>query len=95
MDKFELKEFLPLAALGTIADLVPLQDENRIISKFGLKHLGHNPSVGINALLVESKIDRNSYPKSEDITFKLAPMINACGRMDNPTVATSLFLEKT
>ena len=94
VDKFELKEFLPLAALGTIADLVPLQDENRIISKFGLKHLGHNPSVGINALLVESKIDRNSYPKSEDITFKLAPMINACGRMDNPTVATSLFLEK-
>ena len=94
VDKFELKEFLPLSALGTIADLVPLQDENRIISKFGLKHLGHNPSVGINALLVESKIDRNSYPKSEDITFKLAPMINACGRMDNPTVATSLFLEK-
>ena len=94
VDKVKLKEFLPLSALGTIADLVPLQDENRIISKFGLKHLGHNPSVGINALLVESKINRNSYPKSEDITFKLAPMINACGRMDNPTVATSLFLEK-
>ena len=94
VDKVKLKEFLPLSALGTIADLVPLQDENRIISKFGLKHLGHNPSVGIDALLVESKINRNSYPKSEDITFKLAPMINACGRMDNPTVATSLFLEK-
>ena len=94
VDKVKLKEFLPLSALGTIADLVPLQDENRIISKFGLKHLGHNPSVGMNALLVESKINRNSYPKSEDITFKLAPMINACGRMDNPTVATSLFLEK-
>ena len=94
MDKFELKEFLPLSALGTIADLVPLQDENRIISKFGLKHLGHNPSVCINDLIVESKFEINSYPKSEDITFKLAPMINACGRMDNPTVATSLFLEK-
>ena len=93
-DKLELKEFLPLSALGTIADLVPLKEENRIISKYGLKHLGHNPSVGINALLIESKIDRNSYPRSEDITFKLAPMINACGRMDDPTVATSLFLEK-
>ena len=56
MDKVKLKEFLPLSALGTIADLVPLQDENRIISKFGLKHLGHNPSVGINALLLKAKL---------------------------------------
>ena len=45
--------------MGTIADLVPLQQENRIISKFGLKHLGHNPSTGIKALLHESKIDRS------------------------------------
>ena len=92
-EKIDLKEYLPLSALGTIADLVPLQKENRIISKFGLKHLGFNPSTGLNALIQESKIDRNSYPKSEDITFKLAPMINACGRMDDPTIATSLFLE--
>ena len=94
VNKVNLKEYLPLSAMGTIADLVPLQQENRIISKFGLKHLGHNPSTGIKALLHESKIDRSAYPKSEDITFKLAPMINACGRMDNPTVATSLFLEQ-
>ena len=93
-EKIDLKEYLPLSALGTIADLVPLQKENRIITKFGLKHLGFNPSTGLNALVQESKIDRNSYPKSEDITFKLAPMINACGRMDDPTIATSLFLEK-
>ena len=92
-ERIDLKEYLPLSALGTIADLVPLKQENRIISKFGLKHLGYNPSVGLNALLQESRIDRNLYPQSEDITFKLAPMINACGRMDDPTVATSLFLE--
>ena len=71
---------------------MPLQHENRIIAKFGLKHPAHNPSEGIKALLNEAKIDRNTYPKSEDITFKLAPMINACGRMDDPTVAISLFL---
>lgn len=88
-----MKKYLPLSALGTIADLVPLQQENRIISKFGLKHLTHNPSPGIKALLIESKIDFNHYPASEDITYKLAPMINACGRMDDPGVATSLFLE--
>ena len=93
-NKVNLKEYLPLSAMGTIADLVPLHKENRIISKFGLKHLGHNPSTGMKALLHESKIDLSVYPKSEDITFKLAPMINACGRMDNPTVATSLFLEQ-
>ena len=92
-EKIDLKEYLPLSALGTIADLVPLQKENRIISKFGLKHLGYNPSIGLNALLQESKIDRSLYPQSEDITYKLAPMINACGRMDDPTVASSLFLE--
>ena len=92
-DKINLKEFLPLCAIGTVADLVPLQHENRIIAKFGLKHLAHNPSEGIKALLNEAKIDRDTYPKSEDITFKLAPMINACGRMDDPTVAISLFLE--
>lgn len=92
-ENIDLKEYLPLSALGTIADLVPLQKENRIISKFGLKHLGYNPSIGLNALLQESKIDRNLYPQSEDITYKLAPMINACGRMDDPTVASSLFLE--
>jgi single-stranded-DNA-specific exonuclease len=92
-ERIDLKEYLPLSALGTIADLVPLQKENRIISKFGLKHLGYNPSIGLNALLQESRIDRNLYPQSEDVTFKLAPMINACGRMDDPTVATSLFLE--
>ena len=92
-NKVNLKEYLPLSAIGTIADLVPLEHENRIISKFGLKHLSYNPSPGIKALLYESKIDLTTYPKSEDITFKLAPMINACGRMDNPTVATSLFLE--
>ena len=91
-ERIDLKEYLPLSALGTIADLVPLKQENRIISRFGLKHLGYNPSVGLNALLQESRIDRNLYPQSEDITFKLAPMINACGRMDDPTVATSLFL---
>ncbi|MDA8990697.1 single-stranded-DNA-specific exonuclease RecJ [Opitutales bacterium] len=88
-----MKDYLPLSALGTIADLVPLQKENRIIAKFGLKHLKHSPSPGIKALLHAGKIDQSRYPGSEDVTFKLAPMINACGRMDDPTVATSLFLE--
>jgi len=89
----DLKKILPLVALGTIADLVPLHMENRILARFGLKHLGKNPGPGLIALLSESKIPPDHYPESEDITFKLAPRINACGRLDDPEVASELFLE--
>jgi single-stranded-DNA-specific exonuclease len=91
--KISMKEFLPLSALGTLADLVPLKNENRILAKFGLKHLGNNPSPGIEAIFEESKIIKTTNLESEDVTFKIAPMINACGRLDDPGVATSLLLE--
>ena len=89
----DLKKILPLVALGTIADLVPLRMENRILARFGLKHLGKNQDPGLIALLSESKIPPDHFPESEDITFKLAPRINACGRLDDPEVASELFLE--
>jgi single-stranded-DNA-specific exonuclease len=84
---------LPLAALGTIADLVPLRNENRILARFGLKHLGKNPSAGLQALLEQSGLQKGHIPESEDVTFKLAPRINACGRLDDAEVAASLMLE--
>jgi len=86
-------ESLPLAALGTIADLVPLRNENRILARFGLKHLGKNPSAGLQALLEQSGLPKGHIPESEDVTFKLAPRINACGRLDDAEVAASLMLE--
>ena len=86
-------ESLSLAALGTIADLVPLKGENRILARFGLKHLGNKPSIGLQALLEESGIKLGSSPEIEDVTFKLAPRINACGRLDDAEVAASLMLE--
>ena len=86
-------ESLSLAALGTIADLVPLKGENRILARFGLKHLGNKPSIGLQALLEESGIKLGSSPEIEDVTFKLAPRINACGRLDDPEVASALMLE--
>ena len=86
-------ESLPLAALGTIADLVPLKGENRILARFGLKHLGNKPSIGLQALLEESGLKLGVAPEIEDVTFKLAPRINACGRLDDPEVASSLMLE--
>jgi single-stranded-DNA-specific exonuclease len=86
-------ESLSLAALGTIADLVPLKGENRILARFGLKYLGNKPSIGLQALLEESGIKLGSSPEIEDVTFKLAPRINACGRLDDAEVAASLMLE--
>jgi single-stranded-DNA-specific exonuclease len=86
-------ESLSLAALGTIADLVPLKGENRILARFGLKHLGNKPSIGLQALLEESGLKLGASPEIEDITFKLAPRINACGRLDDPEVASALMLE--
>ena len=88
------RDSLSLTALGTIADLVPLLAENRILARFGLKHLGKKTEPGLNALLKESNIKKEIVPESEDVTFKLAPRINACGRLDNPEVASKLLLEK-
>ena len=87
------KDSLALAGLGTIADLVPLCDENRILAKFGLKHLGHNPGAGLDAILEKANLSMESNPCSEDVAFKIAPRINACGRLDHAEVATSLLLE--
>ncbi|NOG85633.1 MAG: hypothetical protein HND49_17860 [Planctomycetes bacterium] len=83
----EFKEFLMgamgLVALGTIADVVPLQSENRILTKYGLNSLQYAKQPGINALkevagLKDSPID------SRDVGFCLGPRINAAGRIGNP-----------
>lgn len=89
------KEYLPLAGLGTIADLVPLQNENRILASFGLKYMHTDSAPGFHALLEQSNIPTNTTIGSEDVAFKIAPRINACGRLDDPEVAISLFLNSS
>lgn len=89
------KEYLPLAGLGTIADLVPLQNENRILASFGLKYMHTDSAPGLHALLEQSNIPTNTTIGSEDVAFKIAPRINACGRLDDPEVAISLFLNSS
>ncbi len=79
----DLREFLldamGLAALGLVADVVPLRDENRVFTRHGLKRLVTKPSVGLRALFDEAKLtDKLS---SEDVSFKLGPRINAAGRL--------------
>ena len=85
-----LLHLLPLAALGTIADVVPLVDENRVIATFGLRWMKQTPIVGLRALieasgLMEEKID------SEKVGFVLGPRLNACGRMGHAEEALRML----
>ena len=88
-----LKEYCDLVALGTVADMVPLIEENRILSKTGLELIkaGHRP--GLTALLEVSAIQNQSL-SAEDIAFRLAPRLNAAGRMDHAARAVDLLIAK-
>lgn len=91
LDKY-YRAFLDLAALGTVADVMPLQDENRIIAKFGLERLGDTNKVGLQAL---KEVAGVKLPlRAMDIGFKLGPRINAVGRLDDAGLALRLLLEK-
>ncbi|MDD2716935.1 MAG: single-stranded-DNA-specific exonuclease RecJ, partial [Candidatus Wallbacteria bacterium] len=81
---------LDLVALGTIADIVPLTGENRIIARYGLKKLKKTDNVGVSALIKISGLSPGDIDSS-DVAFIMAPRINACGRIDDPKLAVRLL----
>lgn len=81
---------LSLVALGTIADVVPLQDENRVFAKFGLSALPHSSNPGIRALLDICGL-QNKKITTGDIAFRIGPRINAAGRMGDASLAVQLL----
>jgi single-stranded-DNA-specific exonuclease len=85
-----LPSFMKIAAIGTIADIVPLVGENRVIAKFGLQGLSSPKNAGLRALLKMAGLERQGI-SSPDIAFKLAPRINAMGRMAGATAVVELF----
>ena len=80
-----------LAALGLIADVVPLVGENRIITSYGLRHLGHATNPGLQALLEVSDLTGKKSYDDYDVGFRLAPRLNAVGRMGHARLAVELF----
>lgn len=86
-----LQEFLELAAIGTVADIVPLLDENRIIVKNGLQLLGNTKNKGLSALMTLLNLDSSSID-TRKISFMLAPRLNAAGRIADPSIAVELLL---
>jgi len=84
---------LQLAALGTIADIMPLLDENRIIVRRGLESLEKKPRPGLLQLLQKLELTGRRFD-AKDISWKLCPVINAARRMGSAETAAALFFEK-
>src|SRR3954447_21894362 len=81
-----------LAAIGTIADVVPLVDENRILVRHGLTCLRHYSTPGLVALEKVTGLDKNPTLACEDVAFTIAPRLNAAGRLGQAPLAVELLI---
>lgn len=89
----QVEWLLKIAAIGTIADIVPLTGENRVIAKCGLAGLAHPDNIGLRALLDISGVNVRAVT-CYDISYRIAPRINAVGRMGGANAAVELFSAK-
>lgn len=88
----EYLKYLDIAAVGTIADIVPLVGENRIITANGLEMLKNTKNEGLKALMKVARIEKVD---SDNVSFGIAPRINASGRMADATVAVKMLLAES
>jgi single-stranded-DNA-specific exonuclease len=92
--RIHLKEYLDLVAMGTVADLVPLVGENRILSRHGLQILQHTRRRGLRALMDVSGLKPGQEIQPVDISFRLGPRINASGRLADAALSVELILSE-
>ena len=86
-----LLQAVGLAAIGTVCDVVPLLDENRILVRHGLNALKAHPTVGLAALMRATKLSEKKRLEGEDIGFTIGPRLNAAGRMGQAEIAIELL----
>ena len=86
------ESLLKLVAIATVADVVPLTGENRIMVKYGLAGLGAVRNAGLRALLDVAGFTGNTVPTARQVAFQMAPRLNAAGRMDTAMAVIELFL---
>jgi single-stranded-DNA-specific exonuclease len=86
-----LDQLSDLVALATVADVVPLADENRTLVRRGLRRLGEADRPGLRALMASAGVDP-ARVRASDLSFRLAPRINAAGRLGDPRLALDLLL---
>jgi single-stranded-DNA-specific exonuclease len=86
------ESLLKLVAIATVADVVPLTGENRVMVKHGLAGLGAVRNAGLRALLDVAGFTGNTVPTARQVAFQMAPRLNAAGRMDTAMAVIELFL---
>ena len=91
LDEKEYLKYLDIVCIGTISDIVPLVDENRVISKLGLLLVNQTKNIGLKQIL---NISGYQNIDSTAVSFGVAPRLNACGRMGHAEEALKLFLSK-
>ncbi len=91
----DLRPLLDLVAIGTIADVAPLDGDNRALVRAGLKVLSEARRPGVRALLELAKIEPGTALCAEDVAFRIAPRLNAPGRLGAPDLAVQLLLSPT
>ena len=86
-----LADLTSLAAIGTIADVVPLEDENRMIAAWGLRHIAQCHIPGVEALLQVANLDNKRQLTAMEVGFRLGPRLNAVGRLGKADAAVELL----
>lgn len=90
--RVKLRDYLDLVALGTVADLVPLTGENRILARYGLRILQASERPGLRALMQVAGVRPEQDLMPVDISFRLGPRINASGRLADAALSVELML---